>query len=143
MGCDIHAHVEIKINDQWNYYAPVDMWRQYDVFAKMAGVRGTEDAISPPKGLPDDVSTLTRMHVDSYGFDGHSHSWLNFDEIMQLVGYFKHRNIKPWGCYFCSDGKYTLFDVYLFGNGIEGLREYPSDYPKALQDVRLVFWFDN
>lgn len=40
MGCDIHLHQEVKINGEWHHYRLAEMPRNYEVFEKMAGVRG-------------------------------------------------------------------------------------------------------
>ena len=47
MGCDIHAHLEIKIDGKWLYYSPVNINRNYNVFAKTAGVRNYTGKIIP------------------------------------------------------------------------------------------------
>lgn len=58
--------------------------RNYEFFAALAGVRGDGP---DPKGLPEGVSPMTQAYIDSWGADGHSHSWGYADEIMSL--YFK------------------------------------------------------
>ena len=148
MGCDIHAYLEIKIDGGWHYFAPADLWRNYEVFSKMAGVRDFPDSPAPialPKGLPDDASFMTRFHSNEWGEDGHSHSWLNYDEILELIDYFDNvLGYRPWGHRGeASDRKWNEFGVWIFGNTIAGFKKYPDDYPSSLEDIRLVFWFDN
>ena len=42
MSCDIHLHVEVKVNGKWLHYDKVGMHPFfYEMFAKMAGVRGS------------------------------------------------------------------------------------------------------
>lgn len=122
MGCDIHAFTEIKIAGTWHTYTGVEMDRNYDLFAKMADVRNYDGItpISKPRGLPEDVAAVTGVASRHYGNDGHSHSWLSHAEVCGLEKEFR-----------------PLFG-YLFGN-------YWSDrtLPKEVEDVRLVFWFDN
>ena len=85
MGCDIHCHAEVKINGKWEHYSTPQFERNYRIFEKMAGVRGDEEnAISAPKGLPEDCSVVTMLDSRRWGADGHSHSWLSADEIRQL-----------------------------------------------------------
>lgn len=109
MGCDIHIYVEKKEDGRW---IPVDEWvqdeygisyvpyqkqiydgRNYDLFAMLADVRngygfaGVDTGngfipISLPKGLPDDVSDNIKNVSDSWGRDGHSHSWLTLKELI-------------------------------------------------------------
>lgn len=148
MGCDIHAHLEVKIENVWRYYAPVKLWRNYEVFSKMAGVRsckGSPNPISLPKGLPKDVTFMTKFHSDYLDEDGHSHSWFNYDEILELLEFFNNKlGYKPWGDYKEKENrKWNDLGIWIFGNSISGFRKYPADYPETLQDIRLIFWFDN
>lgn len=66
--------------------------RNYTVFAYLADVRNgygfagcdTGDAITPisePRGLPDDVSLSIQEESDSWGEDGHSHSYFTLGEL--------------------------------------------------------------
>jgi hypothetical protein len=68
MGCDIHCCIEYASSrrsdgSRWDYTpfaCELNVGRDYDLFALMAGVRG-ERGIIPvcePKGLPEDVSTV-------------------------------------------------------------------------------------
>lgn len=68
MGCDIHCCIEYASprrsdGSRWDYKPfarELNMGRDYDLFALMAGVRG-EEGIVPvcePKGLPEGVSTV-------------------------------------------------------------------------------------
>lgn len=54
------------------FFAITARQRNYEVFAKLAGVRGPGP---DPRGIPDDASDLTKLALDSWGRDGHSHSW--------------------------------------------------------------------
>ena len=114
MGCDIHLFTEIKksINseDKW---VNVDNWRynpyyqdgnddreqmmdvvslysgrDYDLFSVLAGVRnyGNNDSIDNPRGLPEDVTSITKKECDVWGDDGHSHSWLTLKELKEYQG---------------------------------------------------------
>ena len=50
MGCDIHAHFEIKVDGEWLHYSQANINRNYRLFEKMAGVRGeNKNAISLPE----------------------------------------------------------------------------------------------
>lgn len=154
MGCDIHAHIEILVNDEWIYYTPVNIARNYDVFAKMAGVRNYEsiEAISKPRGLPKDISVMTRLHRESLNVDGHSDSYLDYNEIVQLIDWMKETQKMTT---LCDDGsrisypekwEWSFFgerNGFLFGNTIYNWKKHPEDYPDFIKDIRLVFWFDN
>ena len=146
MGCDIHAHMEIKTGGIWYHLSPVDLQRNYATFSRMAGVRNSQGIvpISEPKGLPVDIAVVTKMHSDAYAEYGHSHSWLGFDEMTQLLAFWSKRKEKPWGEFeLDSSRKHNDFGVWLFGYGIGSFGQYPEEYPDRLEDVRIVFWFDN
>lgn len=140
MGCDIHAHVEVKVGGAWHHYTVLSIKRNYQLFAKMAGVRNYDEVepITEPRGLPPDLSVLTKIDWDRGEKNWHTPSWLNGSEIEQIIDWHqKQRN--NWNLDF-----FQVADQwgYLFGNGYD-IAKYPSDYPKEIQDIRLVFWFDN
>ena len=72
MGCGIHCCIEYAPSrrsdeSRWDYTpfsCDVNIGRDYDLYALMAGVRG-EEAIVPvcePKGQPEDVSAAFLLH---------------------------------------------------------------------------------
>lgn len=79
--------------DHYGYDDPRRLWRCYDLFAILANVRNGRgfagcltgagfNSIVEPRGLPDDVSDVIKSESDSWGMDGHSHSWLTLKEIL-------------------------------------------------------------
>lgn len=138
MGCDIHLHTEVKINGIWHHYTAPSMDRNYQLFGKMAGVRGSEPPVSEPKGLPSDMSTLTAFCYADWESDAHNMSWLNAEEINQVCQWanerFKSEGVWDWE---------TDQIGYLFGNSWSGYTRYPGDRPEGLEDIRWIFWFDN
>lgn len=144
MGCDIHVHTEIKVNGKWEHYGHPNTPRSYSLFALMAGVRNHDaiEPISPPKGMPEDASEITRLSYESYGSDGHSHSWLDSKEITVLedrwIAMLELNNLST--IEFDLEWKYF---GYLEGNSWAGFAKYPKERPKWIEDVRFVFWFDN
>jgi len=146
MGCDIHLHIEIKVkgNNEWQHYnhpngiyAGSNSRRNYTLFAKMADVRNEDKEIEPicyPKGLPEDITLVTKLDHERDNF--HHESWLNLEEIEKLEDWW---NQQQW--YKRGDAS-TYFEEYfgyLFGNGF---CEHTLKI-NNLQDVRFVFWFDN
>ena len=131
MGCDIHAHVEIERNGKWIHWARPRIPRSYQLFERMAGVRGdTEKAIVPPKGLPGGLTESTILDRQMDDSDGHSESWLSSSELAQI------------------ESEFSDFDEecgWLFGNGVAGFLQGcdPDASALGVTDVRLVFWFDN
>lgn len=110
MGCDIHFFVERRVDGKWKtadewqrgkydatrivprgdgYYGN----RNYDLFAILANVRNGRGfagiktgegfvPMSEPRGIPDDACPEYRAYAESWGDDGHSHSYLTVAEIM-------------------------------------------------------------
>ena len=137
MGCDIHFHSEIKRSGKWEHYSTNNIPRHYALFSVMANVRNyprTHQPISEPKGLPEDVSELTKMCSDYFGVDGHSHSWLSAKEIVQL-----HKWMDDQGPMYSHDANFP----YLCGSHFDAFLKYPEEFPDEIEDVRYVFWFDN
>lgn len=58
MGCDIHAHFEIKINSRWEHYSSLNIERNYELFGYIAGVRGDNKPVVEPKGLPNSLLSV-------------------------------------------------------------------------------------
>lgn len=101
MGADIHMVLEKKTETGWVgihdfgweilHALSAQMYsvhfpareRNYDRFAALAGVRGSGPS---PKGMPDDVSELARMHIDADGDDGHSHTHYTIREAAEIFG---------------------------------------------------------
>ena len=144
MGCDIHFHTEIKVNGVWHHYSQPRLNRDYDLFAKLAGVRNYSGlSFTPPRGLPDDVSFTTRL---CYEHDGpepyvHSASWLSGKELAEIVRWDDARQ----GHNVNLSLEHSRGLGYLFGNGWESYprSEDSPDFPAEVEDVRCVFWFDN
>jgi hypothetical protein len=139
MGCDIHLYVEVEVDGKWHTYNHPNVKRNYELFAKMAGVRNYAEIepIVAPRGFPTDASLVCRLDYENWGIDAHTASYLNEKEIDQLVSWCKEQ---VWGT------KFFWFEYqfgFLFGNSLYHLTEYKDDYPASIQAVRLVFWFDN
>lgn len=128
MGCDIHPHIEVKVKGKWLHYSCPLIDRWYALFEKIAGVRGdVRNALAPPRGLPSDISEVTRICWTDEG--GHTPTWLSSNEIEELCrwtdffgewrGQWQHKHLG-----------------YLCGNGF-------TYRPDGIDDVRLVCWFDN
>jgi hypothetical protein len=141
MGCDIHVHGEVKINGKWEHWTHPKIPRDYDLFTKMAGVRDREVGVTPiadPRGIPDDISEVTRFAWRHDEPDAHSASWLSGAEIDRLEEWYA-KDGGPQGQW-----RSLCHHVigYVFGNGWN-VAEHPNDYPNGVTDARLVFWFDN
>jgi hypothetical protein len=149
--------------------------RNYDLFAVLADVRnynGIITPISPPKGIPEDVSPVIREEIEYWDSDGHSHSYLTLKE---LKDYQKENFVKLHKGYL-TDEQAKLFDelgeepeIYHFNNfyharnyrewtapdetlsdlidSLEKRKREEFSYNNPDEDVdekiRIVFWFDN
>jgi len=121
--------------DNWSW--PEITCRNYELFAKLAGVRGEGPK---PLGVPQDVSDLANAMIAGWGVDGHSHSYLSLAEFTR---------------------RYTTTDSAIAKatrdrlQGVKDLRDWqtycaggcdPIGYSEgfnAERDIRIVFWFDN
>lgn len=129
MGCDIHAHAEIKINDRWEHICEVDIGRQYDLFGRLvdghmrascSDIKG----IAPARGLPIDCNPFTKKKLDNIDF--HTHSWLLGTELKKLKKYEDH---KTYPIYL------DFLEAYKFG--------LPYEENIFTKNVRIVFAFDS
>lgn len=140
MGCDIHLHVELKIGDQWHHYNHPRVPRDYNLFGLMAGVRGEGPPVVTRRGLPEDISAVTRLEYAYERDDAHSASWLSSKEVAEVVRLYKKR-------WLCDARKRIYWESkyfgYLFGNDYSGYWENPEDRGPEIDDFRFVFWFDN
>jgi hypothetical protein len=143
MGQDIHAHLEILWDGEWEYYAPVDMGRNYEMFTFLAEDSGRgipDDTLGPARGLPSDISKMTQIHYEvDVGYMGvHHPSWIPSPDISTFLHWYNANIQNRFNAIFDRD-------LYLFGNDLLYFIDNPgtSEYPKKLQDVRLIFWFDN
>lgn len=152
MGCDIHIVCEVKqVGAGWvsvkdaifdNHYAdiigqpaktcsPFD-FRDYDMFACLAGVRNDYHAampISEPKSLPNDASAYTMELYNDWIGDAHGASYLTLRELVEF----------DYSQQFGTSGKtYREIIGGKFFADIEKMKELGG-----LDDVRVVFFFDN
>lgn len=89
MGCDIHSYAEYKDEQgKWHCIEGLEPfhWRSYTNFAFLAGVRNNDGLkpISVPRGLPEDCSDKVREASDAWEGDGHTHSWLSMQELIEF-----------------------------------------------------------
>ena len=104
--------------------------RDYDFFARLAGVRGDGPE---PNGVPSDASALTQRCVMRWEGDGHSHGHMTLREFV------KRKIIN-------DDSLAEAAKSKLQGNDpiAEYLGDCVNDDDITLDDnTRVVFWFDN
>ena len=144
MGCDIHMVVELRVGSKWigvngmhhvtthkrreddlGFAIPIASTRNYQRFARLAGVRGDGPE---PKGLPEDISDLTRLEVEGWDGDGHSHSWLPLKEAARI--------------WLETDRYDNEVDPESYEAKFPASHFFGVDDSRA-DDYRVVFWFDN
>jgi hypothetical protein len=136
MGCDVHVHVEVKLknHDGWHHYSAPYVYRNYELFGHMAGVRSDIEPIKPPQyRIPKDASPVTKADYEAWGDDAHTATWLGWEDATKLETWGYFRKVAP--------GDQPLFG-YVFGERLETMLEYRGAFP-YLEDLRIVFWFDN
>ena len=128
MGCDIHEYVEVKINGKWVYVGGIAIGRNYALFSVLADVRnnGSVGCVTgEPRGIPENVDPVLNEISEDYGGDGHSHSHLYLNELVEA----KKSYVKKFG-----DDEYWPKCL----DNLESLKDL-----EGIEDVRFVFWFDN
>lgn len=156
MGCDIHIVVEYKHkgkwvgvrtdqsvpikpynNKDWDFNTPAVGQRDYGFFARLAGVRGKGPA---PKGIPKDASDLTRLLVEQWEGDGHSHSHLPLVEFAKRWVAGDDKFLAEMAADRLA-GKDNVWERVLVKASIGALEYYGREMDAS--DFRVVFWFDN
>jgi hypothetical protein len=153
MGCDIHAFVERKIGDIYEYIDGFEpfKWRSYGTFGFLADVRNYSDVtpISARRGVPDDASDHVKSKIFDWSSDGHSHSWISVKELdefdydqpmedrrvtRQLASnlWFGAETSRPGG------GEMTTYRDFLGESFFDDIAEL-----HILGADRVVFFFDN
>lgn len=169
MGCDIHMHVEFKSNRHWSgkkdwmcgdHFHSIDPTdsryviqhvglledRCYSLFSVLANVRNGRDLpyISDPKGLPNDVTKYVEEDYDSWGCDAHSCSYLTLREIFEFNEKVEPKN--EFGGYILEpliDRMFQRADELNVLYDFELKHPITDDVRKKMENIRIVFWFDN
>jgi hypothetical protein len=161
MGCDIHSYLEkyTSINGE-NKWVNVDYWqinphhgivgyeneneyehlsfyigRNYDLFGILAGVRSSEDPIKEPRGLPEDVSDVTKREYEKWN-EVHTPSYYTLKELKDYI-------------YNNSDNKELIESLSYFVNPMNERFKNEfwinDDNRHTIKEngFRVVFWFDN
>jgi hypothetical protein len=138
--------------------------RSYDLFAVLAGMgHRYESVVTPiasPRGLPPDVSEGVSIAAAEYGRDGHSHSYLTFEELLEAqrsygdidvhqVHYLPSDAAVPLGqrLLHIEDHVAVVEDVApsKVGPNLElaSFIAYLHVYEAHSYRTRMTFWFDN
>lgn len=134
MGCDIHAFVEYRrhgaerrpVSDGWETmcWAKMNPGRNYEVFGRLADVRGGDSVIGPPRGIPATLSLCTKWKYEADEGDAHTPSWCTPDEWEKAI------KIPPEAGWEAAPDYFAM---------LAAMREFE----RLGYEVRVVFWFDN
>jgi len=141
MGCDIHFHTEVRVNNKWEHYSNPRFPRSYDMFSLLAGVRWSGELKFKPfktkydiEKLPEDLNIITTKLLNTEVNGLHSFCWYDSQDIHD---FYKHLTKNQ----LLTDLEHDYVG-YLDGNGWD-IISYRKDTPDWIQDVRWIFGFDN
>lgn len=137
MGATIHMHVETRRGDTWFHFAAPSILRDRTFFQLLADLDGdgVRKPVAPARGLPADLSEVTRFcrRQDGERVKCHHESYLTASELEtlqeRLWDIFGDRGALQHDL----EGHY--FNTYINGNTVA--------QHQGWDDVRLVYWFDN
>lgn len=143
MGQNIHAHIEVKIYDEWHHFAAPRVVRDYKLYGLLGSNRAEDAGLTPIEGItmgmPIDASTLTRVCLEQdaqrYGREAIRKEIRHIgpEQIRALQeAYEKARPGKGWQETDLEEG---IFHAYINGNAIAS--------HDGFDDVRIIYWFDN
>lgn len=138
MGASIHCHLEVFDGDKWYHWSAPCIYRDSIFFDLVAEIYGKLDSIVPLRGLPDDMSEVTKIcyEQDKESYYPHHEGWLSAQELdllqLRLVQYYKKIPTKNPREYDLED---HYFHTYIHGNSIV--------LHQGWEDARFIFWFDN
>lgn len=147
MGCDIHVMLEKqnKNTKEWErvllYRGPVENpevvdpfnGRNYELFSILAGVRGWQEPLIDPRGLPQDMSDSSKKEIDWWEGGYHTPTWYDMYELITFVE--RYRDKEGYGC--LTDFVQNLNVYFEFV-----LLYYWAEYVKPNQ-YRAIIFFDN
>lgn len=144
MGCDIHMHVEVKVDGEWLHYSHPQIPKLYGLFARLAGVRNRPEwnitPIAEPRGIPADATSTTLLDLAWWNEQSHlhSHSWVSGEELSCVVADFDKMAQEQRGTWWSLEHEHL---GYLFCNDWASVPELPGG--RVFGGVRAIFWFDN
>lgn len=173
MGCDIHEHYEIRLNGRWevaelhplpdtsglspeeedrifeaHWAHPLELGRDYDLFALLAGVRNTIEIepIAVPRGLPGDLSAALQAAWAEAEVWCHHSSWLTLDELLRFDWDqpLRDLDLSEVGVNRRLDREVRTYrDLGQATGLLSRVVPYLQTRVADPADLRVVFWFDN
>lgn len=137
MGASIHMHIEVRSGDTWHHYAAPHMFRNGIFFDLVAGINGKLQPVVPPRGLPENLSFITRhdWEQDSKSYRLHHAGWLSAEELAELQERLKEVCGNSARSHLDYDLEEGFLHTYINGNALT--------LHQGWNDLRFIFWFDN
>ena len=156
MGCDIWVHLEKKVDEKYNSWEEIALYRidkythkleiappyegrNYGLFSLLAGIRGWMDALVEPRGLPENMSREVEK-AWKYSEDWcHTPTWYVLNEL-----YLYRRLYKDFKG--DEDDKEAYDSFVYFVDCIENYLELTQEWTYGdarPNEYRLIIWFDS
>ncbi len=171
MGCDIHMYVEYKRKERsvWSSFGgKINPGRNYNMFARMAGVRGEFEGVSlEPKGMPEDAGYKANDGNRLYITDTEGEEYVTMETAQKWVDsnssvFINGSDGKPLWVTHPDWHSHTWLSADEYRDIVRGYHEQvkgadtynkESEYKAILAameslqadgyEVRVVLWFDN
>lgn len=147
MGCNLHAHIEVKKAGQWHHFGQPNVERNYYLFSIITGERVNSKRDNIQSGflpvahiheIPADISYVTKvcLEQDKAAYHIHHSGVLLAEDLPELQDclYEGQPSVKRTGID-QLDLEYSIFRTYINGGTLTEHRGW--------DDLRIVFWFDN
>ena len=146
MGTTMHAHIEVKLDGNWEHYATPTIEQNYLLYAAVNGVRNDFSIENLPEikpqasihGLPTDCTKLTKYchELDNKAAHIYGEGCLTATDLENLQQHlFELADAIDFTERYSLDLDDRLFKTYINGNSI---MEH-----QGFEDVRIIFWYDN
>lgn len=151
MGCDIWTFAEKKVDEKYNLWKQVKLYRvrsdnlevvgfyedrNYELFSLLAGVRGWHEPLIEPRGVPQNMSTDLERQWNSVNEWCHTPTWYSLSELFLYRKMFKNRQFE-------SLEEAQVYKNFInFVNNIETYLEFAGEFIDP-EKYRVVLWFDS
>jgi hypothetical protein len=142
MAVTVTLHIEVKINGNWEHYTYPDV-QQHPLLLDVLGRESPQARTAPiefiHKGLPANITRLTRFNHEKQHKDAFGESWLDSRSIALIEQRFAE--IDPAGSSM-RPLESSVYRAWLFGNTFGYVARFGGDeIAPGLEDVRFVYWF--
>lgn len=162
MGCDIHMYPEYRKvgRDHWQSLARrMNPGRDYDLFNKIAGLRGDGEPVLPVRGMPANPSMMTKWENELFISDEggeeccttkQAEQWITSGSSQYVDERKKSVTHPDWHSHTwltSAEFRQILELPREIGWNIDvaywGLLAMLEEIDRRAQETRIVIWFDN